>query len=340
MRRILKPAVFALMTLAPLAGQADVKSIIEDAVQDQILPGYQALHNHAQSLALATESHCAASDPDLRDAWGGMMDAWTRVSHLRFGPSEVDGRAFAIAFWPDPRGKTAKALNQILADLDPSVSTAEEFAEVSVAARGLYALEFLLYDPVFSEQATPEYRCALVRAIANGLVDTSAMILADWEAEYADQLLNPTETGAYRSEEEVFQELFKALSTGLQFTSETRIGRPLGTFDRPRPRRAELRGSDRSRHQVIVALEELSELAAILAEDHPEIATRFAAEFEVALTHAANPDDPVFASVDDISGRLKVEILQQSVERLREILVLELGPAMGVGVGFNALDGD
>jgi len=340
MRRILKPAVFALMAFAPLTAQADVKSIIEDAVQDQILPGYQALHNHAQSLALATESHCAEADPDLRDAWGGMMDAWTRVSHLRFGPSETDGRAFAIAFWPDPRGKTAKALNQILADLDPAVSTEEEFAEVSVAVRGLYALEFLLYDPAYAEQATPEYRCALIRAIANGLVDTSAVILADWEAEYADQLLNPSETGAYRSEEEVFQELFKALSTGLQFTSETRIGRPLGTFDRPRPRRAELRRSERSRHQVIVALEELSELAAILSEDHPDIAARFAAEFEVALGHAANPDDPVFASVDDISGRLKVEILQQSVERLREILVLELGPAMGVGVGFNALDGD
>ncbi len=340
MRRILKPAVFALMGLLPAGAQADMKTIIENTLQDQILPGYQALHNHAQSLALATASHCAASDPDLRDAWGGMMDAWTRVSHLRFGPSETDGRAFAIAFWPDPRGKTAKALNQILADLDSSVGTPEEFAEVSVAARGLYALEFLLYDPVFSEQATPEYRCALIRAIANGLVDTSAVILADWEAEYAGQLLNPSETGAYRSEEEVFQELFKALSTGLQFTSETRIGRPLGTFDRPRPRRAELRRSDRSRRQVIVALEELSELAAVLAEDQPEIAARFAAEFEVALGHAANPDDPVFASVDDISGRLKVEILQQSVERLREILVLELGPAMGVGVGFNALDGD
>mgnify|MGYP000064800824 CR=1 FL=1 len=340
MRRILKPALFGILMLLPLGAQADMRSVIEHTVQDQILPGYQALHNHAQSLQLATESHCAAADPDLRTAWGGMMDAWTRVSHLRFGPSEVDGRAFAIAFWPDPRSKTAKALNQLMADLDPAVADPETFEEVSVAARGLYALEFMLYDPAFAEQATPEYRCALIRAIATGLVDSSAVILSEWRDGYADILLNPAEDGAYRSEEEVFQELFKALSTGLQFTAETRIGRPLGTFDRPRPRRAELRRSERSRHQVIVALEELSELAAGLSVDHPEIAKRFAAGFEEAILLAADPDDPVFASVSDISGRLKVEILQQSVERLREILVMELGPAIGVGVGFNALDGD
>lgn len=340
MRHLMKSCLVVLATGFPLMAQADVKTIIEQTVTEQILPGYQGLANHAESLLLATDSHCGVDDPDLRDAWGAMMDAWTRVSHLRFGPSETDARAFALAFWPDPRGKTAKALNQLLTDLDPSVSDPAIFETVSVAARGLNALEFLLYDDAMRAAATPEYRCALIRAIARGLVDTSTAILSDWQGQYADAMLNPVETGPYRGEGEVYQELYKALATGLEFATLSRLGRPLGTFDRPRPRRAELRRSGRSRHQLIVALEELSELAAILSSDHPEIASRFEVGFAEALDLAVDPDDPVFASVSQTSGRLKVEILQQSVERLRLILTDELGPAIGVGVGFNALDGD
>ncbi len=44
-------------------------------------------------------------DPVLTEAYHAAFDAWIKTSHLRFGPSEVNDRAFALAFWPDSRGQ-------------------------------------------------------------------------------------------------------------------------------------------------------------------------------------------------------------------------------------------
>ena len=48
----------------------------------------------------------------------------------------------------------------------------------------------------------------------------------------------------------------------------------------------------------------------------------------------------MFAGVTTPEGRLKVEILQQSVGALRASAMAEVGPEMDVGIGFNAADGD
>ena len=51
-------------------------------------------------------------------------------------------------------------------------------------------------------------------------------------------------------------------------------------------------------------------------------------------------DDPIFAGVAFPQPRLKVEILQQSVDTIRTTVRNALGPTLGVAEGFNALDGD
>ena len=68
---------------------------------------------------------------------------------------------------------------------------------------------------------------------------TSAAILSDWQSDYASRLLNPLTNRTYRSDDEALQEMFKVLTTGLQFTLVSRLGCPLGTYDRPHPKRAE-----------------------------------------------------------------------------------------------------
>ena len=75
----------------------------------------------------------------------------------------------------------------------------------------------------------------------------------------------------------------------------------------------------------------------------------FSARYDAALTLAAldkakataeGLDDPTFAGVADPGSRLKVEILQQQVTAAKDALMAELVPALGVGTGFNAADGD
>ena len=340
MKHWLARAVFCLAL--PGVALADVADL-GGAVDGHILPGFRALSQSTEALAGTAQDHCAPEDAALLQAYGQAFDDWIKVSHLRFGPSEEEGRAFALAYWPDPRSKTPKALGQLMAEADPVAESAERYADVSIAARGFYALEYLLYDSEFSgDLPAPQagYRCQLIQAVTADMAATAAVIWQGWDGDYAARLRAPGENDTYRTEAEAAQQLFTALSGGLEFTSAMRLGRPMGTFDRPRPQRAEARRSGRSLRHVVLSLEAMRELTRYLAAGAPDVAQGLDAAFAKALAEAEALDDPVFAGVATPQGRLHVEVLQQEVEEIRHSLAEDLGPRLGIAAGFNALDGD
>ena len=324
--------IVALLAASPAIGQQpDTRSIVET----HVIPRYQALANEAAELSAAATADCSTANPDLIMAYHYAFDAWVGVSHLRFGPSEVDDRAFALAFWPDPRGSTPKALSALINDRDTAVSDPDSFGSMSIAARGFYALEFLLFDPQFNKAENEQYLCAFVKAVATDISRNSAAILSDWESGYGDLMANPG-NDTYRTPTEAAQQFFTSLSTGLDFTSQTRLGRPMGTFDRPRPNRAEARRSERSMRHVILSLAATRELALLIVVGNQDVDQAFAG----ALENAEVLGDPVFAGVTELQGRLKVEVLQQRIDAIRGVLAEEVGPSLGIAAGFNSLDGD
>ncbi|MGR3760230.1 imelysin family protein [Roseobacteraceae bacterium NS-SX3] len=332
-------ALLLCLALAPLPAAAGRGAeIAAEITGTQILPAFGALAETAEALSQAAEADCAAESAALRQAYGAAFDAWIRASHLRFGPTETGNRAFALAFWPDSRGKTPKALRALIAKEDPGAADPDKFAAYSIAARGFYALEYLLYDPQLSAAGSPQYRCLLTRAIARDIAATSDAIFTDWQQGYAAEIRAPG--GRYRSEEEITQELFKALGTGLQVLADMRLGRPLGTFDRPRPNRAEARLSGRSLRHVRLSLDALEPLALALAGEDGELAGDLQAGFAQARSRAATLEDPALAGVSDPLKRIRIEALQQDVNDLRALVAVRLGPALGVEAGFNSLDGD
>ena len=309
---------------------------IDQILSEHVLPGYRHLALETSRLSETASMQCASGNSTLRDQYHAAFDAWVRVSHLRFGPSEIQDRAHALTFWPDTRGKTPKALRTLIETLDPAVHSAEEFRTLSIAGRGFYALEFMLFDANLSNFGDSDYRCALIRAMAADIAGNSSAILADWEDGHADLMRTAGSNDTYQNPAEALNQLFTALSTGLQLTSELRLGRPLGTIERPRPRRAEARRSGRSLLNVTLSLQSTRELAGLISGQDPGLDSAYARALELA----AGLGDPVFAEVSVPQGRLKAEILQQSVDRIRQILQEEVAPRLGFSAGFNALDGD
>ena len=336
MKRFLLTIVLAA---APVIANAQT-TIIDDIVDEHILPRFQTLAETSAHLATTAQNDCAVTSQALQNAYSDAFDTWVRASHLRFGPTEADDRAFALAFWPDSRGATPRSLTTLLTEQDPVIASPEDFAQVSIAARGFYAMEFLMYDETLSNMGDEGDRCTLVQTVTTDIATTSAAILEGWQTDYAARLKSPDTSSTYRSDEEVLQELFKALVTGLQFTSETRLGRPLGTFERPRSTRAEAWRSGRSARHVELSLAVLNDLAFRLSSDNAELSERIETSFEVAATLLSELDDPIFAGVGDPQTRFKVEVIQQSIHNIQAVVRDELGPTLGVAAGFNSLDGD
>lgn len=292
-------------------------------VQDHIRPGFTAFA--AAARAFADIETC---DPDaLRAAFQGTYDAWMPVAHLTLGPSEEDGRGLAVLFWPDPKGSGWKAQRALLA----APPTAEAMAQQSVAARGLPALERLLFP------AEPlEDPCPLIQSTADDLATTAAALAAGW-GPYGDLLLTAGQPGNNRflKPEEATQALFTQLATGLESLADRRIGRPLGTFDKPRPDLAEARASQRSIRNIALSLVALKDLTLTLNPDSPKTLAAF--DHAIGLAQTLDPD---IDHITDPQGWLKLEILQQAVRATRDTALAELGPALGVELGFNSQDGD
>ena len=320
-----------LLALLATPAAADLNA----ALDAQILPGFAAFASQTAALRDAAAADCTPAT--LHDPYNIAFDAWMGVSHLRIGPLEQGSRAIAIAFWPDERGTTPKALADLIAAQDPIIETTDGVAQISIAGRGLFALEFMLYDPDFSEKS--DYSCALIRALTADLAHLAADVQMEWEGGYAETLRSAGQPGnrTYLSQAEGNQALFTALATGLEFTQDSRLGRPLGTFDRPRPLRAEAWRSGRSQRNVILSVQALAGLADALSDGATPLTDAAVAK---AVQLAAAFDDPAFAGVSDPSGRLKVEILQQAVIDLRDAILAEVGADLGVSTGFNAADGD
>lgn len=327
--RSLLTATFLLTAAPALAGVSEV-------INDHALPGTARFASATAALDAAAQADC--TDTALRPAYQEAFDAWMGIAHLTLGPLEEDGRGLAIAFWPDTRGMVGRSVARMVAEEDP-IATSGDYAEVSIAARGLFALERLLYDDDFAGYGAESYPCTLVRAMAADLAELGREVDTAWREDFAATLGSAGEAGNDRflSPREASQALYTALATGLEFVADQRLGRPMGSFDTPKPQVAEARRSGRSLRNVVLSLEALHALAESLS-DAPTPKTD--AAFDRALTAAAALEDPVFAGVADPISRIRVEALQNDVRAIAEAVSAEIAPALGVSVGFNSADGD
>ena len=330
---MMRALLLCLALIAPSLIADQARADVAEVIAHRITPGFAAFQTEAEALARAAETDCAAVG--LRAPWGRVYDAWMGVQHFRFGPSEEKGRSLAALYWPDPKQIGARQLKEMQAKADPALITPEGMAQVSVAAKGLGGLERLLYGPAY----TPEsYDCALVRAMSADLATQAQDLVTAWQG-YAPLLLRPSADGPYKTPEEVRQVLFTQLVTGLEYNALSRLGRPLGTFEKPHPERAEAWLSERAQPNLVASLTALSGLSTdLLPLDKKAPLTE--AAISRAITLAGALPDPSLALVGEPMGRLKVEIVQQAVQAAHDAAEAEIGPSLGVAAGFNSADGD
>jgi uncharacterized protein len=344
-----RAALAALLLLAaPAAAESDHAAIARRALDASILPGFERLAHATGVLAAEADAACSGAGPietgPLVEAYNGAFDAWIAVEHLRFGPAQEDNAGFALAFWPDTKGSTPRTLEAMVAGEDPVVDDPAAFAGVSVAARGFFALDYLLFDPAAAPIEAGSYRCRLLVAITGDAGATAARMLARWRDPWGGILTTAgaPENPVYLAPDESTRALYAALTEALRADADLRLGRPLGTFDAPQPRRAEAWRSGRSLIDVEVSLQALQGYAATVFGPAigPDHAATVDASFDAALAAAGRAGAPIDVAVATTQGRFRAEALQTAVRRVESEIAEHVGPMIGVTSGFNAMDGD
>lgn len=86
------------MVIPTLLWAKNPETVIDGILEDHILPRFEQLAEQSHRFATQATNDCGPTSEALRSAYASAFDAWVSASHLRIGPSEVDDRAFALAF--------------------------------------------------------------------------------------------------------------------------------------------------------------------------------------------------------------------------------------------------
>jgi len=145
---VLLLALMAFVPTAPAQG-FDHIALASQVLERHIRPGYKRLHEAAQKLEQAANAFCEktpkANMAPVHNAFRDLVFAWSRVSHLRFGPITQEHRLTRILYWPDRKNLGRKQVRRAIRSLNKSTLTLESLTDKSVAMQGLGAIEQLLY---------------------------------------------------------------------------------------------------------------------------------------------------------------------------------------------------
>ncbi|WP_244423581.1 imelysin family protein [Nitratireductor pacificus] len=294
----------------------------------------------------------AAAQVDFRKT----VTAWGRVSVLRFGPLTAENRFERIYFWPDVRGVTLRQVQGFLASEEPV--SAASLAERSVALQGLPALEYVLFGTGAETLGNGEggngqggtRRCAYGAAIADNVAGIAGEIAELW-SEGGDFHVSFTAPGPdmnpYRSAEEVAGEIVKAAGTALEFTRNAELLPALGRANgQAHGRRAPFWRSEWTFGLVAAQLSAVEDLVreAGFVEGPDETVNGYGRSMLFDIGHAraaleAVPLAPEHA-FEEAQWRARITYATVALEGAKHTLNGQLAGALGLVMGFNALDGD
>ena len=343
------------------AGSAQAEAIkpsqvLQAAVVNVIRPNVlrfdaasRGLHSAMQALCTAPSAHGKA----IADVQFGLVVAsYGQIGFLRLGPMMEANRADRLLFWPDRRGIGLKQVQAILSGQDSAATEVAGLQGKSVAVQGLGALDYVLSGTGAEDLTGPEgaFRCAYGLAISANIAEIAGDLVEGWFAPdgIADHLQMPQETNAdYRNETEALEALVGLVSHGLEAMRDQQLNPFIASDESPaKPKQAPFWRSGQTMtllRGTVLGMRSLigdSQLATAVPEKDKGLADSIDFEFRNALRAIDLVTLPVDQAVADSKQAAALGYLALVTSSLQTMVGEQLSAALGLSVGFSALDGD
>jgi sterol desaturase/sphingolipid hydroxylase (fatty acid hydroxylase superfamily)/predicted lipoprotein len=245
----------ALLTAACSNERFDRTSLLQGIARCTVQVNDQ-FHTAAGALATATAAYAATPGDSqrvaARAAWEAAVDVWQRAEMHRYGPAGAfdvpagQNLRAEIYAWPD--------VNRCLIE-QRIVSRGYEgagFAQLPTSARGLAAIEYLLFAQGTDNACAPaepinamgtwaalgadeitRRRAAYARAAADDVLARAVALRAAWAPNGFESQLVTAGQGStlFRTQQDAFNVLGNAVTHIETDTRDLRVGRPLGVFN-------------------------------------------------------------------------------------------------------------
>ncbi|MDD1782838.1 imelysin family protein [Enterovibrio sp. ZSDZ35] len=287
------------------------------------------------NLAISTGALCQIKsgkqqEEKTKQAWLNAVTAWAPLQGANVGNAKAAALSWQIQFFPDKKNTTGRKMSRLIQSGGPySVAS---LSNESVAVQGLGAMEWLLFDP--SNMKDVKTHCSLMVVTSKHLVNSAEALVTSWE-------INPWgQTNKNQLEADALRLLTAQLETAIKS-----IEIPMGKPGYPKPYQAPFWRSQQSltaTRENIAHLRTLYEqiMRPVLIDNgHPELAKRLSVHWLTAL-ESIPEGEGLKALLDTKAGYRDLITLLNNLEYINIALREEVGPALGMIVGFNSTDGD
>lgn len=339
--------------LEPAEGptRRDVLAHLADAV---IVPGQARLASDAAALADDLAAVCVAYDParyaDVPAAWRAVRADWSVASAWAFGPVVEQMQAGPLDFWPVRTDTVEAKIAEAPAKID-----AAYIDGLGTSAKGMPALEYLLFTPDFLSAPDRAARCAYASALAADIARRTRSLADAWDPAYATALASAGDgSDVYASEQAGLDAVVNATIENLYRMVKDKLDRPLGnlTGSDPDPEALESRFSGTTRDDLEANLRGFASiylgadgepggqpgLGALVAARDAALDDRILAQHGVARDALASVPEPFSKAL--VEHRGDVQRARDEIDALRRLIKLDVASLLGVTLMLSDNDGD
>lgn len=321
--------------------------------QGYISPAMAHFQQSAESLHAGLQAWChapsTAGAKQINEGFKDLVGAWSGIEFLRFGPLVAANRFERINFWPDPRGMTLRQVQGLLAG--PAIPDVAALAEHSVAVQGLPALEYVLYKEqgLLGSEKGPSFdaACAYATSIGANLGALGRELAGAWglNGDYAQKFSQPSASNPlYRNSQEIAGEAIKALSTGLQFARDVKLLPVLGvSIEQARYKRAPFWRSGLSAFSMAATAEGMRrfyQAGGFVYGEDAWLDEALQNEMLRIRENFQNMQGDIEQILATPEGYRQLVLAALLIKNTKSLIDENAAPALGVRIGFNALDGD
>lgn len=352
-------AVSTPATLPTLAvSDEDIRALLTAMTDKVIVPTYQALEAHTQTLATASQAFCTKPDlanfNSVKAAWSAALSTWQQTDAFTIGPALDEQFDFNFYFRPIKKN----LVNTVLKSTEPI--TPEILKKNGVGVQGFAALEYLLFERGQSEadvlnRFTHSKRCEYLVAASTLLHTHSTTLLHTWTPHFSDAM---KEVGKGSTEFVTAPEAFNLVMNRVYQAAENAKLKLQPALGQPAfqagldPQREQVKPYQleawRSGHTLantkatLLGVEQMLVAGGVLEWLKQQDKALLAGEFESLFQRIKAiefPSSDLFAQLEARDFKA-ADALFNEAQMLTRYYKQRLASTLGVSLGFNENDGD
>ncbi len=353
---LLLPLMLIGLSASTQADEALSRKVHKQFIDQYILANLEILNVEATNFDDIALDACNEQELGfIRPIFERTVAAWMPLQSFRFDAFEKNNRALRIYFWPNSRGE--KQVKKFLLKMDATKITPKYFPNISVAVQGLPIVEWLLFhkDSTLNsaDKAIRTYSCQFLKAISLNMKLLSEALITELQpyGKMRLKLLNPSANNAdYNTIPEVTLQFFKAIHAMVELVHGQKLSRPIGKeFNNLRPKRFEMWRSGLTKNNLmsnISAIEHAYDIFSpliIAGHNGQQTNQQVRQEFAAVITQINLLPDDLYHALSSPKAKntwILARDLIAKLEKLQKTLAIKVTDALGIPLGFNALDGD